>query len=75
MFLGFDGVWSFNEGFAAVQKDGKWGYINTKGEQIVECKFDDAMGFNEGFAAVQKDGKRGYINTKGCFVIFDESKK
>ncbi|WP_103578133.1 WG repeat-containing protein [Campylobacter concisus] len=32
MFLGFDGVWSFNEGFAAVKKDGKWGYINTKGE-------------------------------------------
>ena len=75
MFLGFDGVWSFNEGFAAVQKDGKWGYINTKGEQIIECKFDDVGYFNEGFAPVQKDGKYGYINTKGYSVIFDESKK
>ena len=57
-----------------VEKDGKRGYINTKGEQIIECKFDDARGFNEGFAEVKKDGKWGYINTKGCFVIFDESK-
>ncbi|WP_162141876.1 WG repeat-containing protein, partial [Campylobacter concisus] len=42
MFWGFDGAWSFNKGFAKVKKDGKWGYINTKGEQIVECKFDGA---------------------------------
>ena len=69
MFLGFDGVWSFNEGFAAVQKDGKWGYINTKGEQIVECKFDHAWYFHEGLAAVQKDGKWGYINTKGEQIV------
>ena len=75
MFWEFDGVGSFNEGFARVKKDGKHGYINTKGEQIVECKFDDAYDFNEGFARVKKDGKWGYINTKGCSVIFDESKK
>ena len=75
MFWEFDCVCEFNEGFAAVQKDGKWGYINTKGEQIIECKFDDAYYFNEGFARVEKDGKWGYINTKGCSVIFDEGKK
>ena len=75
MFWEFDDVNYFDEGIAAVQKDGKCGYINTKGEQIVECKFDDAYDFNEGFARVKKDGKWGYINTKGCSVIFDESKK
>ena len=74
MFWEFDGVGSFNEGFAAVKKDGKYGYINTKGEQIVECKFDNGGDFNEGFAVVKKYGKCGYINTKGCSVIFDESK-
>ena len=65
MFWGFDGAGNFNEGFSAVKKDGKWGYINTKGEQIIECKFDDTNYFNEGFAAVKKDGKWGYVNTKG----------
>ena len=69
MFWEFDGVGSFNEGFAAVKKDGKYGYINTKGEQIVECKFDNGGDFNEGFAVVKKDGKWGYINTKGEQIV------
>ena len=59
MFWEFDdvGYFKFKEGLVAVQKDGKWGYINTKGEQAIECKFDDAGDFKEGFARVQKDGK------------------
>ena len=76
MFWEFDYVGCFNEGLARVKKDGKWGYINTKDEQIIECKFDDAWGFNEGFAAVQKDGKYGYINTKGEQIVeckFDDA--
>ena len=31
MFWGFDDVSIFKEGLAPVYKDGKWGYINTKG--------------------------------------------
>ena len=71
MFWEFDyvGNFKFKEGFATVQKDGKFGYINTKGEQIVECKFDYAMDFKEGFARVQKDDKYGYINTKGEQIV------
>ncbi|WP_103585714.1 WG repeat-containing protein [Campylobacter concisus] len=70
MFWEFDDVCYFYEGFATVQKDGKWGYINTKGEQIVEYEFNDARDFYEGFAPVQKDGEWGYINTKGYPVHF-----
>ena len=69
MFWGFDGAGNFKEGFSAVKKDGKWGYINTKGEQAIECKFDDARYFHEGLVAVQKDGKWGYINTKGEQIV------
>ena len=69
MFWEFDDVCNFSEGFAAVKKDGKWGYINTKGELIIECKFDDVNYFNKGFAVVKKDGKKGYINTKGEQII------
>ena len=69
MFWGFDDARDFKEGFAAVKKDGKWGYINTKGEQIVECKFDGVGDFNEGFAAVKKDDRWGYINTKGEQIV------
>ena len=69
MFWGFDDARDFKEGFAAVQKGWQCGYINTKGEQIVECKFDDTHRFSEGFAAVKKDGKWGYINTKGEQIV------
>ena len=61
MFWEFDYVCEFKEGFAPIEKDGKWGYINTKGEQAIECKFDGAGYFNEGFAVVKKDGKWGGI--------------
>ena len=75
MFWEFDDVCNFSEGFAAVKKDGKWGYINTKGELIIECKFDYVRDFKEGFAAIKKYGKYGmygkwgYINTKGEQII------
>ena len=58
------------------EQDGKYGFINTKGEQVVECEFSYADAFSEGLARVEKDGKSGYINTKGEQVIeckFDEA--
>ena len=76
MFWEFDNAWDFNEGLAMVEKDGKRGYINTKGEQIVECKFYDAWYFNEGLARVEKDDKWGYVNTKGEQIVeckFDDT--
>lgn len=66
---------SFSEGYAAVLKDEKWGYINTKGEEVISCQYSNPYeeytsgAFHEGLAAVQKDGKWGYINTKGEEVI------
>ena len=56
---------------AKVEKDGKYGFINTKGEQVIECKFDGALDFSEGLAAVEKGGKWGHVNTKGNFIVFD----
>ena len=71
----YDKLGSFSEGYAAVLKDGKWGYINTKGEEMISCQYSNPYeeytsgAFHEGLAAVQKDGKWGYINTKGEEVI------
>ena len=71
----YDKLGSFSEGYAAVLKDGKWGYINTKGEEVIPCQFSNPYeeytsgAFHEGLAAVQKEGKWGYINTKGEEVI------
>lgn len=60
-------------------REGKYGYINLKGEVVIEPQFDMAGEFSEGMADVQnwKNSKWGYINTKGEVVIdyqFDSTK-
>lgn len=42
----------FSDGLAAVKKNGKWGYINTKGDVVIDFIYDDAAPFNEGRALV-----------------------
>jgi len=65
----YENAKEFSEGFAAVQKDGKWGYINKKGKLICPFIYDEAERFSEGLAAVKKDRRWGYINDKGELAI------
>ena len=64
---------------------GSYGYIDTTGNIVIECRFDDAKEFSEGLAAVLSRGgdisgegvfgqlsltlKWGYIDTSGMTVI------
>ena len=59
----------FSEGLASAKKDGKWGYIDKKGNVIIDFIYENAGDFSEGLAPVKKDGKAGYINTKGEVVV------
>jgi hypothetical protein len=53
-----------------VKSGGKWGYINTKGEYIINPQFSDAGFFRDGLArAVSSDGKVGYISKDGKYKI------
>lgn len=36
----YESACGFSEGFAAVKKDGKWGFINTSGKIVIPFKFD-----------------------------------
>lgn len=42
----------FNEGLAAVKKNGKWGYIDTDNKTVIPFRYDVAGIFNEGYAVV-----------------------
>ena len=55
----------FNEGRAAVKRDGLWGFIDKEGNEIVELVYDQVRDFHEGRAAVCMDGKWGYIDLDG----------
>lgn len=68
--------------YLAVVRDenGKYGYMNEKGKEIIACKYDDAFSFQKnGLAAVAKKAgkdangndlfKWGYVNRKGEEVV------
>lgn len=59
---------SFYEGLARVDKNGKIGFINKKGEVVIPLKYDDALDFKDGIVAVavgDKFGKFGFIDKTG----------
>ena len=65
----FEGVGPFSEGLARVKQNGKWGYINTKGEVAIPCTYREVGDFNGGLARVKQNGKYGTINRKGEVVV------
>lgn len=68
-FKKYNEVHNFSEGFAKVELNGKWGFINQKGEEIIPLKYDNVEHFSEGFAIVKLNGKYGFINKEGKKII------
>jgi hypothetical protein len=64
----FDRVGVFNDGYAWVEINDKWNFINTNGEFISDKWFDWIEDFNDGYAAVSLNGKYNFINTNGGFI-------
>lgn len=56
-------------GFFPIKEFGKWGYINSEGETVINCQFDKAEQFSEGLAAMLIDTLWGFIDTTGKIVI------
>ncbi|WP_308548606.1 WG repeat-containing protein [uncultured Porphyromonas sp.] len=67
----YDQLSLFSEGYAAVCKNGKWGYIDKAGQEVIPCKYDWANTFHEGLASVRfsYDSGYGFIDTTGREVI------
>lgn len=52
------------------KKDGKFGFVDNKGNVVVDYKYDDATEVNEyGYAAVKRDGLWGSIDKDGNTVL------
>lgn len=59
----------FSEGLAPAASGGKWGFVDTAGEWVINPQFESAGGFADGLAPVAVGGLTGYIDRKGRFVI------
>lgn len=70
----YDEVRRIHEGFARFKKDGKLGFLNSKGDIAIPAIYDFASFFVDGIACVSIDDKYGKykyggINTDGILVI------
>lgn len=52
-----------------VRKDGKFGFINEWGEEVIPCIYDQPSAFYEGLAALKKGKRWAYFNARGQNVL------
>lgn len=66
----YDDAKVFSEdGYAAVCKEGKWGFVDIDGKLVIDYQYDDALSFSNGYAAVCIDDMWGYIDTENHLII------
>ena len=45
----------------SVNKKGKVGFVDNKGQEVIKCQYESAQPFKDGVAIVVKSGKCGMI--------------
>jgi hypothetical protein len=58
-----------SEDMTWVKLNGKFGFIDRAGREVIPCIYDDAYKFTEGFAVVKLNNKFGFIDKLGKQVI------
>ncbi len=58
-----------NNNIYAKKINGKWGFVDKAGNQVVDSKYDMVTEINEyGFAGIRENGKWGVINSNGEII-------
>lgn len=61
---------NFSEGLVAMEKGGKWGYLNKAGEVVIDYTYDSAKDFKGGVAVASLDGiGAGLIDKTGRTTV------
>jgi hypothetical protein len=63
-------------GLSQVKKNGKVGYVNKKGIEIIKPQYDEGLPFNEGYTAVKKGTKWLYLDSTGKAIteaVYEEA--
>jgi hypothetical protein len=59
----------FNDGMAAFERVGKWGFIDKTGKEVIPPQYGKVYDFNEGLAKAYLIDKWGFIDKKGNLAI------
>ena len=59
----------FDDGLAAFESGGKWGFVDISGNTVIEPQYEQARSFHNGYAAVKRDGKWGFINKNNEMIV------
>ncbi|MCV3418177.1 WG repeat-containing protein [Campylobacter lari] len=65
----FKNIKKYKENLTTICLKDKWGFIDKKGNLIIDAKYDNAYDFNEGLARVELNEKWGFIDKKGEIAI------
>lgn len=65
----YDIVGDFSDGLAPVKRDGKWGYIDESGREVVSCQYRLAGPFSGGVAVVSNATSDAVINKSFQTVV------
>lgn len=57
------------EGLRAIQRDGKFGFVDNRGRLRIANRYDDVYSFSEGLAAAKIRGKWGFISHQDKIAI------
>lgn len=65
----------FSEGLAAIERNGKWGFVDKTGKEVIPSIYKDVGDFSEGYAQVQRtwDGQWGFIDKNGTYGWIPEN--
>ncbi len=58
-----------SEGYRAIQKDDKWGFVDAQGRLRIPNRYDGVQNFSEGLAAFSLRKKWGFLNHEDAIII------
>ncbi|CAN5561130.1 hypothetical protein BH10BAC4_BH10BAC4_14120 [soil metagenome] len=58
-----------SEGFIGIKRDGKFGFVDTRGRLRIANRYEGIGEFHDGLAPIKLLGKWGYVNTSDEIVI------
>jgi hypothetical protein len=62
-------IFEETEGLRAIQRDGKYGFVDSRGRLRIANRYDDIQPFSEGLAAIKIRGRWGFLNHQDKIAI------